>query len=78
MQKYLSIKGMFYVECIKRGTTWQYRIKHMDPVTQEVTELSKGEFSTKRSASCFASKHKELLRSDIEVGGVEITLKQFL
>jgi hypothetical protein len=52
MQKYLSIKGMFYVECIKRGTTWQYRIKHMDPVTQEVTELSKGEFSTKRSASC--------------------------
>jgi hypothetical protein len=31
-----------------------------------------------KEAQVAASKHKELLRSDIEVGGVETTLKQFL
>lgn len=50
MQKYVSIKAMFYVECIKRGTAWQYRIINMDPVTQEVTVLSKGGFSTKKKS----------------------------
>lgn len=62
----------------KRGTTWQYRIKYKDPVTQEVTELSKGGFSTKKEAQFAASKHEELLRSDIEIGGGETSLKHFL
>ncbi len=32
----------------KRGSTWQYRIKHKDPLTHEQIEVSKGGFKTKK------------------------------
>lgn len=32
----------------KRGSTWQYRIKHKDPLTHEQIEVSKGDLKQKK------------------------------
>ena len=43
----------------KRGSTWQYRIKHKDPLTHEQIEVSKGGFKTKKEAQ-LAARQEEI------------------
>ncbi|MEK4315682.1 site-specific integrase [Bacillus velezensis] len=62
----------------KRGSTWQYRIKHKDPLTHEQIEVSKGGFKTKKEAQLAARQEELRLNSDLEINGGDILLKHYL
>ncbi|PLS04602.1 tyrosine-type recombinase/integrase [Bacillus halotolerans] len=62
----------------KRGTTWQYRIKHKDPLTQEPIEVSKSGFKTKKEAQIAARQEEQRLIGDLEINGGETLLKHYL
>ncbi|MCA1215218.1 site-specific integrase [Bacillus amyloliquefaciens] len=62
----------------KRGSTWQYRIKHKDPLTHEQIEISKGGFKTKKEAQLAARQEELRLNSDLEINGGDILLKHYL
>ncbi|QZY34476.1 site-specific integrase [Bacillus amyloliquefaciens] len=62
----------------KRGSTWQYRIKHKDPLTHEQIEVSKGGFKTKKEAQLAARQEELRLNSDLEINGGHILLKHYL
>ncbi|RDY88553.1 site-specific integrase [Bacillus amyloliquefaciens] len=62
----------------KRGSTWQYRIKHKDPLTHEQIEVSKGGFKTKKEAQLAARQEELRLNSDLEINGGDVLLKHYL
>ncbi|MFH6681401.1 site-specific integrase [Bacillus amyloliquefaciens] len=61
-----------------RGSTWQYRIKHKDPLTHEQIEVSKGGFKTKKEAQLAARQEELRLNSDLEINGGDVLLKHYL
>lgn len=62
----------------KRGTTCQYRIKHIDPLIQEPIEISKSGFKTKKEAQIAARQEEQRLIGDLEINGGETLLKHYL
>lgn len=62
----------------KRGSTWQYRIKHKDPLTHEQIEVSKGGFKTKKEAQLAARQEELRLNSDLEINRGDVLLKHYL
>lgn len=62
----------------KRGSTWQYRIKYKDPITQEKKEISKGGFKTKKEAQLAATQEEIKLNNGLELDNTTIQLKLYL
>jgi integrase len=62
----------------KRGSTWQYRIKYIDPLTHDSNEVSKCGFKTKKEAQHAASKEEIAIHHGLELDSKNVPLKLFL
>lgn len=69
---------MYLASFRKRGSTWQFRIKYVDPMTHESKEVSKGGFKTKKEAQHAASEEHIRLSNGLELDKNNVQLKLFL
>lgn len=62
----------------KRGKTWEYRIKYIDPFTRKKREKTRSGFKTKKEAQLAAAEEEKRILNGLEIDDQPYLLKNFL